>query len=173
MKQKIFLGLIQTIIVAVFIFIIWNSQPVSSCYGPHITAAVSPTQIDIYESVTVTGTICVGIEESNMTVRVTFVRPDYSWIDQLVVADEETGEFTATQALDMAGYWNIFPILGHINDRLGVTVTDPTSDPANPPPIVGSPFRPNFLLIGAAVTTVSIGAIVAVTGLRKKTRKIC
>ena len=122
-------------------------QPVSSCYGPHITASVSVTESNIYEEVTVTGTICLGSDEEEITeldrtVRVTFVRPDYSYIDQIVVADEETGNFSVTQALDMAGYWNIFPILGHINDRLGVVVTDPNADPSNPVPVVGSPFNP-------------------------------
>ena len=95
----------------------------------------------------------------NLTVRVTFVRPDYSWIDQLVEVDSETGEFSVTQKLDMAGYWNIFPIYGHINDRLGVTVIDPSTDPSSPTPIVGSPWKPNLLLIAAAVTRVSIGAV--------------
>lgn len=152
-------------------------QPVSSCYGPHITASVSATEIDINQAVTVTGTICLGSDEEEITeldrtVRVTFVRPDYSYIDQIVIADEETGNFTVTQVLDMAGYWNIFPILGHINDRLGVTVTDPNADPSNPVPIVGSPFNPNPVLIVAALTTVSIGAAFAFTGRKKRTRKI-
>ena len=102
----------------------------------------------------------------------TFVRPDYTWIDQIVTVNNETGEFTATQKLEMAGYWNIFPILGHINDRLGVTVVDPSADPSSSPAIVGSPFKPNIPLIVAAITAVSIGAIVAVTGIKKKTRKI-
>ncbi len=171
-KGKSFPAIVFTIIVVVFVILIWNFEPVSSCYGPHITASVSSTQINIYENVTVNGTICLGDEDSNRSVRVTFVKPDYNWIDQIVIADEETGFFSVTQTLDMAGYWNIFPILGHINDRLGVTVIDPSSDPNNPPPIVGSPFKPNLLLIGAAVTFVSIGGIVAVTGRRKKTRNI-
>jgi hypothetical protein len=38
-------------------------------------------------------------------VRVTFTRPDYTWITQYVVPDPETGEFTVTQTLDMVGYW--------------------------------------------------------------------
>ena len=124
-KGKGFLAVIFTIIVLLFVILIWNFEPVSSCYGPHITAAVSSTEINIYQNVTVNGTICLGDEDSNRSVRVTFVKPDYNWIDQIVIADEETGFFSVTQTLDMAGYWNIFPILGHINDRLGVTGTRP------------------------------------------------
>jgi len=163
-----------TIVASLIVIGVLVCQPVSSCYGPHITATISDTQIYINENVTVTGTVCLGLEEgsTNLTVRVTFVRPDYNWIDQLVEVDNETGEFSVTQKLDMAGYWNIFPIYGHINDRLGVTVIDPSADPSSPTAIVGSPFKPNLLLITAAVTTVSIGAIFAVTGLKKKTRKI-
>jgi len=152
-------------------------QPVSSCYGPHITASVSATEINIYENVTVTGTICLGTEEDectelDRTVRVTFVRPDYSYIDQVVIADEETGNFTVTQALDMTGYWNIFPILGHINDRLGVVVADPNADPTTIVPIVGSPFNPNPILIVAAVTIVSIGSVFAFLRRKNKARRI-
>ncbi len=174
MKSKAFLGVIPTLVAALLIVGVFVCQPVSSCYGPHITATISATEIYINENVTVTGEICLGTEDdpTNLTVRVTFVRPDYSWIDQYVEADKETGEFSVTQKVDMAGYWNVFPILGHINDRLGVTVIDPAYDPSNPPPIVGSPFKPNPLLITAAATTVCLGAIMAVTGLRKKTRKI-
>ena len=57
-KGKAFLGLILTITVAFGILVIWNFQSVSSCYGPHITATVSETQININENVTVTGTVC-------------------------------------------------------------------------------------------------------------------
>jgi len=171
-KSKAFF--VFTIVASLIVIGVLVCQPVSSCYGPHITATISDTQININENVTVTGKVCLGLEEDliNLTVRVTFVRPDYSWIDQPVEADSETGEFSVTQKLDMAGYWNIFPIYGHINDRLGVTVIDPLADSSDPPPIVGSPFKPNLLLIAAAVTTVSIGAVFAVTGLKKKTRKI-
>ena len=169
------LYVIITVVVAVVCATVFLSQPVSSCYGPHITANISATEINIHESVTVKGTVCLGLEDNeglNLTVRVTFVKPDYNWIDQVVQVDNETGEFSVTQQLDMAGYWNIFPIYGHINDRLGVTVIDPSADPSSPQPIVESPFKPNMLVVTAAVTTVSISAVVAVAGLRKKTRKI-
>ena len=177
-KSNGFFWIIFTFVAVSITVGIMVCQPVSSCYGPHITGSVSATEINIYENVTVTGTICLGNEEDqeptelDLTLRVTFVRPDYSYIDRIVIADKETGNFSVTQALDMAGYWNVFPIYGHINDRLGVTVIDPLADPSNPPPIVGSPYNPNLLLVTAAVTTVSISAVFAVTGLRKKTRKI-
>ncbi|PVX24948.1 MAG: hypothetical protein CW691_06020 [Candidatus Bathyarchaeum sp.] len=173
-KTKTSFVIVLTAVVVVIMGGVLVCQPVSSCYGPHITAAISSTEIYINESVTVTGTVCLGTEEEtrSLEVRVTFVRPDYSWVDQVIIADNETGAFTVTQQLDMAGYWNVFPILGHINDRLGVTVIDPSADPSIVQPIVGSPFNPNPLLIAAAVTTVSIGAVFAVTGLKKKTRKI-
>ena len=88
---------------------IFVCQPVSSCYGPHITATVLATQININENVTITGKICLEVDdETNLTVRETFAKPDYSWIDQFVQVDNETGEFTLTQKLDMAGYLNIF-----------------------------------------------------------------
>ena len=174
MKLKTSFLLFFTISFILVIGIAITSQRVFSCYGPHITATVSADEILINESVTVSGVVCLGNEENstNVEVRVTFVRPDYSWIDQIIIVDNQTGEFSVIQELDMAGYWNIFPILGHINDRLGVTVIDPLADSSNPPIIVGSPFLPNFLLISAALITVSIGAIYAVTGLKKKTRKI-
>jgi len=170
---KVLLYLFSTVIVAVACVGIFVCQPVSSCYGPHITATVSATEININESVTVNGTVCVGLEDGlNLTVRVTFVRPDYTWIDQVVQADNQTGEFSVTQKLDMAGYWNIFPIYVHINDRLGVSVIDPSADASSPQQIVESPFKPNLMVLAGAITTVSVGAVVAVTGLRKKTRKI-
>ena len=175
MKSKTFLGIALTFTVAMILIGTFVCQQAFSCYGPHITAAVSETEIYINDNVTVTGTVCLGNEEdeeANLTVRVTFVKPDYNWIDQYVEPDKVTGEFTVTQKLDMAGYWNIFPILGHINDRLGVTVIDPSADPSSPPLTYASPWNPNLLLIVAAVTTVSIGAVFAVTGLKKKTRKI-
>jgi Pyruvate/2-oxoacid:ferredoxin oxidoreductase delta subunit len=173
MKAKTFLGISLTFAVIVVLVCAFACQQVFSCYGPHITATISETEIYINENVTINGTVCLGeAEEHNLTIRVTFVKPDYNWIDQYVVPDNETGEFTVTQKLDMPGYWNIFPILGHINDRLGVTVIDPSADPSVPVPIVGSPWNPNFLLVGVAITTVSIGGVFAVTGLKKKTRNI-
>ena len=83
-----------------------NVQTVEACYGPHITANISKTQVNINETVTITGIICPA--EENKTIRVTFTRPDYSWIDNWVLTDNVTGAFSVTQQMDMAGYWNIF-----------------------------------------------------------------
>jgi hypothetical protein len=148
-RSRLFLGLVPIVVASLLIVGVLVCQPVSSCYGPHITATISATEINIYENVTVTGTVCMGTEEepTNLSVRVTFVRPDYSWIEQFIEADHETGEFTVTQQL---ARWNVFPILGHINDGLDVTVNDPDYYPFNPPPVVRSPFKPNLLLIAGA-----------------------
>ena len=170
-KSNVFV--VPIVIATILIIGVLVCRPVLSCYGPHITASISATEIYINENVTVSGKICLGEEEEqNLTVRVTFVRPDYNWQDQIIEANNETGEFMVTETLDMAGYWNVFPIYGHINDRLGVTVLDPTTDSSVPTPIVGSPWKPNLLLIVSAISTVSIGAVFAVTGIKKKTRKI-
>ena len=53
--------------------------PAQSCYGPHITSELSKTQVNINETVTLTGRICPV--EPNVTVRVAFVRPDYTYFD--------------------------------------------------------------------------------------------
>jgi NAD-dependent dihydropyrimidine dehydrogenase PreA subunit len=165
--------ILATIIACVLVPLLIFCQPVSSCYGPHITATVSATQINVGENVTVTGKICLDSEETaDRTVRVTFIKPDYTWIDQMVIADNVTGEFTVTQQLVEPGYWNIFPIIGHINDRLGVTVIDPNNEYVDPETAVQPPFRPKLTLIIAAVATVCIGAVAAITGRKKKTRKI-
>ena len=107
-------------------------QPVLACYGPHINAIVSQTQVNIGETVTVSGRICSNLTGPNVTIIVTFVRPNLSWIDHTIFADEITGEFQVTQEIDMAGYWNIFPKLGHMTDRLGVTVIDQKVDSETP-----------------------------------------
>jgi ferredoxin-type protein NapH len=142
------------------------------CYGPCILANVSRTQINIGESVTVTGQICPPA--NNVSVRVTFTRPNYTWIDQWVVADNQTGKFNITQKLDMAGFWNIFPIYGHISDRLYTNVTDPNADPLaptpTPPKLPG--YKPNYTVVAVAVTAASIAIAAATIGTRKKTRKI-
>ena len=62
--------------------------PVKACYGPHITANISKTEVNLNDTVTIAGEICPP--EPNVTVRVTFTRPDYTWIDQFVTADPET-----------------------------------------------------------------------------------
>ncbi len=71
-----------------------------------------------------------------MTVRVDFTRPNYSYIEQVVVTDPKTGNFTVTQKLDMVGVLNVFAINGALADRLFVEVTDPLNPGATPPPPV-------------------------------------
>ena len=146
--------------------------PPLPCYGPSICANISKTQVNVGESVTVTGHISPPAD--NVTVRVTFTRPDYNWIDQFVVTDNVTGEFTVTQKLDMAGFWNIFPINGHISDRLYANVTDPNADPLAPAPTPKPlpAFKPNYTVIAIGVTAAGIAIVAATMGTRGKTRKI-
>jgi len=139
------------------------------CHGPHLIANVDRTAVDIDQVITVRGYIYPP--EANASVRVCYIRPDYSWIDQYVSADPETGEFVATQMLDMMGYWNIFPSHGHISDRLHVEVNDPTGTIVDPGDFVG-PFKANHALTVTAIALICIGVIVALTGFKKKNRRI-
>ena len=140
------------------------------CYGPCVISNISSTDALIGASVTVMGKICPP--KDNATVRVIFTRPNYSWIELFVPADNVTGEFNATQKLDMAGFWNVFPVYGHINDRLYVNVTDP--DPLAPPttPVGLSAFKPNYTVIAIGVASVGVAVVAAAVGTRGKTRKI-
>ena len=61
MKSNAFV-VVPTVLAALLIIGVLVCQPVFSCYGPHITATVSATEIYINENVTVTGKICVGGE---------------------------------------------------------------------------------------------------------------
>ncbi len=142
------------------------------CYGPHLTANVSKTQVDINETVTVAGKICPP--EPNATVLVTFVKPDYSYVNINAPANPQTGEFSTTLQLDMTGLWNIFPLENHITDRLFVNVTDPSGSasalvPRQYPPPPDTPY-----VVPIAVISISIGATaVALAVVKKdKTRKI-
>jgi ferredoxin len=165
------LALIPAIMIVATLVLPALVPSVESCYGPHITADIDKSQVNINETVTVMGQICPAGQ--NITIRVTFTRPDYSWIDNWVLTDNVTGGFSVSQKLDMAGYWNIFPIYGHICDRLFANVTDPTADP-NAPPIPQPVLPPNKIKYPlVAVTAVSVGvAVVAITaGTRNKTRK--
>lgn len=145
-------------------------QSVEACYGPHITANIDKTEVYINESVSVTGQICPP--EPNVTVRLIFTRPDYTWIEQYILTDSETGEFAATQSLDMVGYWNIFPVYGHLCDRLHANVTDPANPLAPLPTPELPPYKPNIPLITAAAISVSVGLIAVTTGRKKLTRNI-
>jgi ferredoxin len=146
-------------------------EPSSGCYGPHITGDVDRTEILLNETITVTGKVCpVG---DNKTIRIAFTRPDYTFIEQYVLTDNQTGDFSTTQKLDMAGYWNIFVIEGHICDRLFAQVTDPAHpDATPPPPAVELNYKPNYSVIAVSATILSIGAVITYYGTRNQTRKI-
>ncbi|MCX8153627.1 MAG: 4Fe-4S binding protein, partial [Candidatus Bathyarchaeota archaeon] len=159
-----------TTILCFYFIITCNFLIVSGCYGPHITAEISKTEAYLNENVTIMGKVCPA--EPNVTVRVTFTRPDYTWIDQYVTADPETGEFKVTQTLDMIGYWNIFPIYGHLCDRLYVNVTDPADPLAPLPTPTLPPYRPNVPLVTATAISISIGVAAVTTGRKNKTRSI-
>ena len=131
-RQRTVLCLSVLALIAVYFFSI-QIAPAESCYGPHISADIDRTQVTLIETVTVTGQVCPPAE--NKTVRIAFTRPDYTYVEQYPLTDPITGNFSATQKLDMAGYWNIFAIDGHICDRLFAQVTDP----ANPNAPLPSP----------------------------------
>ena len=151
---------------------VYSEQTPMPCYGPCITSNISSTKATIGDYITVTGVICPPA--NNVTVRVVFTRPNYSWIDRYVLTNNVTGEFNMTQQMDMAGFWNIFPVYGHINDRLYCQVTDPNVDPLAPtptPPIL-HPYKPNWSAIGLAVVAIGVALVAITLGTRKKTRKI-
>ena len=141
------------------------------CYGPSICANISSNYVNLGENVTITGHI--SPPASNCTVRITFTRPDYYWIDQYVLTDPVTGEFNCSQQLDMVGYWNIFPIRDHISDRLYAYVTDP-ANPDAPVPTTRPlpPFKTNIAVFAGAVVILTIGITALIVGRRNKTRKI-
>jgi ferredoxin-type protein NapH len=104
---------------------------------------------------------------------VVFARPDYTYIEHYILTDPKTGNFNITQKLDMAGYWNIFPIDGAISDRLFATVTDPAHpDAPSPTPSVSLKIKPNYSVIIVAASMLSVGVAATVLGTRNKTRKI-
>jgi ferredoxin-type protein NapH len=160
------------LIPAIIVFVAAVIFPVNACYGPHITGTIDRTQVNINETVTVSGKICPPA--NNVTIRVTFTRPDYSYVEQWVLTDNLTGAFAVSQKLDMAGYWNIFPIYGHFCDRLFANVTDPATDPNAPAPQPPSlpPYKTNYSVLGTAGVALTIGAVAAVTGTKNKTRNI-
>ncbi len=146
-------------------------EPANSCYGPHITADIDRTKVYLNEYVTLTGQVCPA--EENKYVRFAFTRPDYTYIEQYVLSDPVTGNFTVTQQLDMAGYWNIFAIDGHICDRLFAEVTDPANPNApSPTPSVPLNYKPNFSVIAVSAFSLSLGTVIAYFGTKNKTRKI-
>jgi ferredoxin-type protein NapH len=165
-------GICFALVALIFLLIISVGEvtPVEACYGPHITADIDKNEVYINETVTVTGQVCPPAE--NLTIRVTFTRPDYTWIDDWVLTDNVTGEFSVTQKLDMVGYWNIFPIYGHLCDRLYANVTDP-ADPLAPLPTPElPPYKPNVPLVTVAGIFLGIGVVAVTTGRKNKTRNI-
>jgi ferredoxin-type protein NapH len=140
------------------------------CYGPSIVANISRTQLNLGESVSVVGQ--VSPPSQNITIRVTFTRPDYTWIDQYVLADPLTGGFNVTQKLDMPGFWNIFPIHGHISDRLYAEVVDPNPLGPIPTTIPLPPFKTNYAVFLIVAISITVGVVAAVAGTKNKTRKI-
>ncbi|MCW4003872.1 MAG: 4Fe-4S binding protein [Candidatus Bathyarchaeota archaeon] len=169
-KQRIFLSLLVGVLIAVSVLSVVYIEPVNSCYGPHITSEIDRNYVYINETVTVTGQVCPA--EENKTIRVAFTRPDYTFIEQYVLTDPETGNFSVTQQLDMVGYWNIFPIHGHICDRLFAEVTDPTNPEATAPTPNLPAMKVNYSVIAAAVAFLSVGTVALVAGRKNKTRKI-
>jgi ferredoxin-type protein NapH len=170
-KRRVILCFALATLAFLFALNSFSFQYPKACYGPCIIANISSNQIYINETVTVIGQICPPAPDT--TIRVAFTRPDYSYIEQYVLTDGETGEFTAIQKLDMAGYWNIFPIYGFITDRLYANVTDPSPSPTpSPTPSFVSPFKTNYLVFAVAAISVSIGVVVFAVGMRNKSRKI-
>ena len=159
------------VIVAVYFVSADYVQTASSCYGPCVTSNIDKTQLLIYQNVTVTGQVCPPQE--NKTVRIVFTRPDYTFIEQYVMTDPQTGNFTVTQKLDMAGYWNIFSINGAICDRLYAVVTDPAHPAApSPTPAVKLNYKTNWEVVGIATTLLGVGVAGFVWSFKKKTIKI-
>ena len=169
-KQRTILCLSILALIIVYFFSV-QVEPAGSCYGPHISANIDRTQVFLNQTVTVTGQVCPP--EENKTVRIAFTRPDYSFIKLYPLTDPMTGNFSATLKLDMAGYWNIFAIDGHICDRLFAQVTDPANPNAPAPsPITTQNYKPNWSIIGITAVFLSIGTIALYFGTRNQTRKI-
>ena len=171
MKQRTILCVTITLVVAVYFLSSNYIQPANGCYGPCVTANINTNQVNINQTVIVTGQICPP--GPSKTVRVIFNRPNFSYIEQDITADPTTGNFTITQKLDMAGYWNIFTINGAIYDRLFVQVTDPNNPhPTVPPPAISLAYHPNYAVIGASAGLICLGVAGFILGLRNLTIKI-
>ncbi len=169
--RRVMLWLVATILIAATLYSAWSIEPAVCCYGPHITADIDHTQIDINQTVIITGQVCPATE--NKTVRIAFTRPDYTYIEQYTTTDPKTGNFTVIQQLDMIGYWNIFAIDGHICDRLFAEVSDPQNPQAPlPTPSVDLNYRPNYSVIGLTAAFLSVGSVIFYFGTKNQTRKI-
>ena len=140
------------------------------CFGPDIIAYVDKTAVEINQTITITGII--SPPRANAAIRICSVRPDYSWIETYVPADPETGEFGPVEVvMDMKGYWNLCASNIHISDRMFVEVSDPTGTAPEPEQFV-QPWKVNVPLLATAVVLTCTGIIFAITGLKKKTRRI-
>jgi ferredoxin len=158
-----------TLIVTVCL-LLGSVQQANACYGPHITAVIDKTEVDINGTITVTGWVCPA--EYNKSVRIDFTRPDYTYIDISTTTDEN-GNFTYTQQLDMIGYWNVFAIDGHMCDRLHAIVTDPSDpDAPVPTPIPLPAYRPNYSVIAMASISIGGAVLALALGRTNRTRKI-
>ena len=170
-RRQVQLGIIIATLVATCLLSAFFVQPVESCYGPHITANIDRTKLYLNESVIITGQVCPAAE--NKTIRIAYTRPDYTYIEQYLLADPVSGNFTATQRLDMAGYWNIFTIDGHICDRLFAEVTDSANPTApSPTPSVALNYKVNWSVFALTAVLLSLSSIIFYFGTRNKTRKI-
>ena len=89
-KQRTILCLSIAALIAVY-FLSAQVAPADSCYGPHITADIDKTQINLNETVTVSGQVCPAA--INKTVRIAFTRPDYTYIEQYVLTDSSNRKF--------------------------------------------------------------------------------
>jgi polyferredoxin len=166
-------SLVQLILVAAIAVCILSSSVAitQTCYGPCIISSIDKNEVMLYENVTVTGQICPP--EENKTIRISFTRPDLSYISVYVLTDPITGNFSVTQELDMAGFWNVFPINGVINDRLFVTVIDPNNpNPTEPPPHIPLKYTANISLLTFAAVSLSAGTAIYLYGRKKKTINI-
>jgi len=171
MKKRIILCATVAFIIAVYFVSAYYVQLADSCYGPCVTANINATQININQTVTVTGQICPT--GSDKWVRVVFTRPDFSYIERDLQTDPKTGNFSVTQKLDMAGYWNIFAINGVLCDRLFAQVTDPANpNPTSPPSVIPLKYHPNYTVLGSAAALSILGVAGFIYSLKKMTLKI-
>ena len=169
-KPRTVLCLALAVVVIAYFVGIEFVEPTSACYGPCITADIDKTKIDINGTVTVTGQVCPAGQ--NVTVRVIFARPNYTYIVRDVTADPKTGNFSVTQQLDMIGYWNIFPRIDAMLDRLFVVVSDPSNPNApEPTPLTPVKVATNFWVFGVAAAMLTGGFAGLFYGFRKKTIK--
>jgi polyferredoxin len=162
---------LTVLVVMVLLFTLNIGKPANACSGPSIIANVSPTQVNINESVTVTGLIYPV--NADAVIRVTFVRPNLSWVDKYTTVNA-SGDFDVTLKLDAYGFWTIYTFHDHINDRLAVYVVPPAN--SSPPPVPIALWNPdpvpNLLVIGGALAIIIGGALVVANIVKDKKRKV-